>query len=103
MALVNRPAPVPPFFPSPLKGERGISGPARPVSGNFGEFRGSAPTAPHCRTCAHLARPGRAAGYCGADRPDLLPAYGPHHPLRRLPADQGKACRVWRLHPGLAP
>lgn len=40
MACLTRPAPVPPFFPSLLKRERGISGPAETVSGNFGEFRG---------------------------------------------------------------
>ena len=45
-----------------------------------------------CSACRHLARPGMAAGYCGAGRPDLLPAYGDHHPLRRLPADRGAGC-----------
>lgn len=49
-----------------------------------------------CRTCRHLKRPGLSAGYCG-ERDDLPPAYGPGHPLRRLPDDQGKSCTAWEL------
>lgn len=56
-----------------------------------------------CRSCAHFARPGRADGYCGSDRPDLPPAYGPGHPLRQLPADRGASCPAFRLHPAHAP
>lgn len=44
-----------------------------------------------CRTCRHLKRPGLSAGYC-SERDDLLPAYGPGHPLRRLPDDRGATC-----------
>lgn len=44
-----------------------------------------------CRTCRHLKRPGLANGYCG-ERDDLPPAYGPGHPLRRLPDDGGACC-----------
>lgn len=42
MACLTRPPRFPPFFPSPLKGERGISGPGGTVSGGFGDFRGVA-------------------------------------------------------------
>lgn len=49
------------------------------------------PAAPSCRTCRHLKRPGLSAGYCGG-RGDLPPAYGPGHPLRRLPDDRGATC-----------
>lgn len=51
--------------------------------------------APSCRSCTHLAKPGLASGYCGGGRDDLPPAYGPGHPLRRLPDDQGKSCTTW--------
>ena len=47
-----------------------------------------------CRTCRHLKRPGLSAGYCGG-RSDLPPAYGPGHPLRRLPDDGGASCTTW--------
>lgn len=47
--------------------------------------------APSCRTCRHLKRPGLSPGYC-AGRSDLPPAYGPGHPLRRLPDDRGATC-----------
>lgn len=49
---------------------------------------------PACASCRHLRRPGLADGYCGA-RSDLPPAYGPQHPLRRLPADAGRTCDTW--------
>lgn len=48
-----------------------------------------------CGTCRHMSRPGLSDGYCGGNRPDLPPAYGLHHPLRRLPADHGVTCRRW--------
>ena len=53
-----------------------------------------------CATCAHRARPGLSDGYCGAPgrRDDLAPAYGPGHPLRKLPGDQGASCKEWRAH-----
>ena len=47
-----------------------------------------------CRTCRHRKRPGLSAGYCGG-RSDLPPAYGPGHPLRRLPDDGGASCTTW--------
>lgn len=60
--------------------------------------RGGTPRAGECGTCGtcrHMSRPGLSEGYCGGDRPDLQPAYGLHHPLRRLPADHGVTCRRW--------
>jgi len=51
-----------------------------------------------CRTCANLGRPGLSDGHCGG-RDDLPPAYGPGHPLRKLPADGGASCPAWVLHP----
>lgn len=46
----------------------------------------------NCSTCRHRKRPGLSAGYCGGGRDDLPPAYGLHHPLRKLPDDQGASC-----------
>lgn len=49
-----------------------------------------------CSTCRHRKRPGRAdPGYCSA-REDLPGAYGLHHPLRRLPDDQGATCASYK-------
>ena len=46
-----------------------------------------------CSTCRHRKRPGRAEpGYCGGGRDDLRDAYGRHHPLRKLPDDDGATC-----------
>lgn len=45
-----------------------------------------------CRFCRHLKKPGIAEGYCG-ERADLPPAYGEHHPLHRLPHDDGAGCK----------
>ncbi|MFP5414570.1 MAG: hypothetical protein ACLGG1_06105 [Gammaproteobacteria bacterium] len=46
-----------------------------------------------CSTCRHRKRPGRAEpGYCGGGRDDLPDAYGRHHPLRKLPDDDGATC-----------
>ena len=47
-----------------------------------------------CRTCRHLKRPGLSDGHCGG-RDDLPAAYGPGHPLRRLPDDGGASCTTW--------
>jgi hypothetical protein len=44
-----------------------------------------------CRHCRHIRRPGLSDGHCGG-RDDLPPAYGEHHPLRRLPDDMGATC-----------
>ena len=53
-------------------------------------------TAAHrCKQCAHYARPGMSSGYC-AERADLPAAYGPAHPLRKLPADAGAACATFK-------
>lgn len=49
-----------------------------------------------CRSCEHFARPGLSDGLCGG-RPDLPLAYGPGHPLRKLPADLGAECYAWEL------
>lgn len=51
-----------------------------------------------CSTCRHRKRPGLSAGYCGGGRDDLPAAYGLHHPLRKLPADQGASCASYRPH-----
>ena len=48
-----------------------------------------------CRGCRHFRRPGLSGGYCGGDRLDLPPAYGPGHPLRRFPGDGGASCLIW--------
>lgn len=52
-----------------------------------------------CSTCRHRRRPGLSLGYCGG-RDDLPPAYGDHHPLRKLPDDQGVNCDRYRPHEG---
>lgn len=53
-------------------------------------------TAAHrCKACANYARPGMSAGYCAA-RHDLPLAYGPAHPLRKLPADAGAGCTTYK-------
>lgn len=51
-----------------------------------------------CKTCVHLARPGKSEGYCGG-RSDLPPAYGPLHPLRRLPASALFDCSTYKPGP----
>jgi len=60
---------------------------------------GARPAEPRsCRTCAHRSHwplLGKEPGYCGG-RGDLPPAYGPNHPLRRLPADRGATCANYR-------
>jgi hypothetical protein len=49
-----------------------------------------------CKSCRHRKRPGRSdPGYCSG-RDDLPAAYGLHHPLRKLPDDQGESCPLWR-------
>lgn len=53
-----------------------------------------------CSTCRHRKRPGLSAGYCGGGRDDLPGAYGLHHPLRHLPADQGASCASYMPHEG---
>ena len=55
-------------------------------------------TARGCSTCRHRKRPGLSSpGYCSG-RDDLPGAYGDHHPLRRLPDDQGASCTSYRPH-----
>lgn len=53
-----------------------------------------------CSTCRHRKRPGLSAGYCGGGRDDLPGAYGLHHPLRKLPDDQGESCASYLPHEG---
>ena len=53
-----------------------------------------------CKSCRHRRRPGLSAGYCGGGRDDLPGAYGLHHPLGKLPDDQGVACTSYRPHEG---
>ena len=53
-----------------------------------------------CKSCRHRRRPGLSAGYCGGGRDDLPAAYGLHHPLRKLPDDQGVTCASYRPHDG---
>ena len=53
-----------------------------------------------CSTCRHRKRPGLSAGYCGGGRDDLPGAYGLHHPLRKLPADEGESCASYLPHEG---
>jgi hypothetical protein len=49
-----------------------------------------------CSTCRHRKRPGLSSpGYCSG-RDDLPSAYGLHHPLRKLPADQGASCASYK-------
>jgi hypothetical protein len=49
-----------------------------------------------CKSCRHRKRAGRSdPGYCSG-RDDLPAAYGLHHPLRKLPDDQGESCPLWR-------
>lgn len=55
-------------------------------------------TARGCSTCRHRKRPGLSAGYCGGERDDLPGAYGQHHPLRKLPDDQGERCASYLPH-----
>ena len=57
-------------------------------------------TARGCSTCRHRKRPGLSAGYCGGGRDDLPGAYGLHHPLRKLPDDQGESCASYLPHEG---
>ena len=52
-----------------------------------------------CSTCRHRKRPGLSPGYCSG-RDDLPGAYGLHHPLGKLPDDQGVACTSYRPHEG---
>jgi hypothetical protein len=49
-----------------------------------------------CSTCRHRKRPGLSSpGYCSG-RDDLPGAYGLHHPLRKLPDDQGAGCTSYQ-------
>lgn len=49
-----------------------------------------------CADCEHFRRPGRTDGLCGG-RDDLPLHYGPDHPLRVLPADDGRSCAHYRM------
>jgi len=55
-------------------------------------------TARGCSTCRHRKRPGLSSpGYCSG-RDDLPGAYGDHHPLHKLPDDQGASCASYMPH-----
>lgn len=60
--------------------------PATPQNGNAHNTSAQA-----CLDCRHRKTPGLSAGYC-AQRTDTAHAYGPGHPLRRLPDDGGAEC-----------
>lgn len=60
-----------------------------------GSAPGSSDAERGCRLCRYLRRPGLSDGYCGGDRPDLPPAYGPGHQLRKVPPDGGESCPRW--------
>ena len=49
-----------------------------------------------CVTCADCRRTKLGDGFCGGGRGDLPFAFSAGHPLRRLPADGGVACVMWR-------
>lgn len=77
MACLTRPSRFPPFFPSPLKGERGISGPGGTVSGDFGEFRGLGTPSGTDRVSREPDRLPFPFGSLGKDRTGLLRAEEP--------------------------
>lgn len=78
-----------------IANERGIEGAQKVAGAVAGCNPKKAP--PGCSTCRHRKRPGRAdPGYCGGGRDDLPPAYGLHHPLRKLPDDQGASCTSYQ-------
>jgi len=71
------------------------AGPIRPAQERPAARRDVA-TVPVCHRCGHAHRigqrvPGEPVVYCAA-RTELRPAYGPGHPLRRLPRDGGASC-----------
>jgi hypothetical protein len=46
-----------------------------------------------CATCVHVSRPRPPiTPLCRSGNPALEPAYGPGHPLRRMPPGGAKAC-----------
>lgn len=49
-----------------------------------------------CLTCAGRCIPRGTDGFCGGGRGDLPFAFSAGHPLRRLPADGGVMCELWR-------
>lgn len=49
-----------------------------------------------CLTCSGFFRPKGTDGFCGGGRGDLPFAFSAGHPLRRLPADGGVMCELWR-------
>lgn len=49
-----------------------------------------------CATCAAFCQPKQTDGFCGGGRGDLPFAFSAAHPLRRLPADGGVTCVLWR-------
>lgn len=49
-----------------------------------------------CLACAGRCQPKGTDGFCGGGRGDLPFAFSAGHPLRRLPADGGVKCELWR-------
>jgi len=92
---------VPAAVPAnPLKTLAGTAGTAGTAEKDKGGGDSSQSTARGCSTCRYRKRPGLSAGYCGGGRDDLPAAYGLHHPLRKLPDDQGAGCASYLPHEG---
>jgi hypothetical protein len=93
MACLTRPPRFPPFFPSPLKGERGISGPGGTVSGIFGDFRGLE-ALPGTRAVGHhwLGQQGKSWACGGVDMARLTPSRNSRNEAKR-------DCRVFPKFP----
>lgn len=49
-----------------------------------------------CVACGAFRQPRGSDGFCSGGRGDLPLAFSAGHPLRRLPADGGVACVMWR-------
>jgi len=79
-------------YPTAINAEP-MQAPPAPDAGRWRAGPAALP-ARSCRTCRHLKRPGLSDGHCGG-RDDLPAAYGPGHPLRRLPDDGGAGCTAW--------
>lgn len=64
-------------------------------SAQSGSAHGSAQPIRSCQNCLHRKRPGLVEpGYC-ARRTDTPYAFGPNHPLHRLPEDDVDACQLF--------
>lgn len=47
-----------------------------------------------CWQCKHR-KTIMGESYCASERPDLKPAFGQNHPLKRLPQERGITCSFW--------